>query len=627
MRGARRNRFILWLSLVTVAAGCNRGPRGPRNPGDEWLKTIAVDGNRSFKDKELVNGLALRRSQKRGTPPDPYLIQVDEDRIRGQYLRHGYLGVDVRSRVERQGDATTVVYSVEEGRRARTRVVITGLPDDPALPVSRVRAALPLADGAPFDYEVYDTAKEQLKAVVEDAGYPHVVMTATVIADRANDVAVVTLDYAPGPKSTFGPIQITGVDGELREAVEERLQFRTGQPYSLTAITTTQRQLYAMNRFSTVRVQPEKNGSPVVAVTVDVAESARREIKLGGGFGMDPASYEVRARTGYSITGWPTQMDTVTFDLRPAYALLRDGSDYEPRVRALAKYQRQDLLWTYGRGEIEAAYNYIAYEAYTAYGPRAQLGYSTPVWTDRFHLRAGWGITREDFRNLHPLIDADTAMRIGIDDTAQTAAFQQSLIVDLRDHPIEPRLGAYAEVRVSEGTRYAGGDYEFVEVVPELRGFVPAGPVTLASRLRAGAVFGELSPTERLFSGGASRHRGFAERKLAPSVFGTVDDRMRSIPYGGGGLLEAGLEARIPITTIKEMPVGGVVFLDGGDVRERLLDLEPANLHWAAGVGLRIHTIVGPVRADLGYRLNRKGPAEPDPNSSFAFHLSLGEAF
>ena len=628
MFAALRNHFIPVLGMVLLVAGCNRGPKGPRNPGDEWLKDIDVRGNESFKEKKLVTGLALHRTQQRGLPPDPYLIQVDRERIRGEYLRNGYLGVDVRSRVERQGDATTVIYEVEEGERARTRVVITGLPDDPELPVSLVREVLPLQDGGPFNYEVYDEAKEQLKAVVENAGYAHVKLDATVIADRANEVAIVQLAYDAGPKSTFGEITVTGVDGRLRQAVEERLQFQPGQTYSLNAITSTQRALYGLSRFSTVRVQPEKvDGDPKVAVTVDVSEGARREIKLGGGFGMDPASFEIRGRAGYSITGWPYPMDTVSVDLRPAYAMLRDGSNYEPRIRALAKYTRQDLFWTYGKGEIEGGYNYIAYEAYTAYGPRASIGFSTPVFTDKLQLRVGWGITSEDFRNLHPLIDEATAMMIGLDETARSASYQQSLILDLRDNPIEPRLGAYAEVRVGEGTKYAGSEFDYLMLVPEVRGYVPVGPVTLASRVRAGGIFGDLSPTDRLFSGGASRHRGFSERKLAPSVVGIVDDDLRSIPYGGGALVEASIEARIPITEIKEMPLGGVVFLDGGDVREELDEIEVGNLHWAAGVGLRLHTIVGPVRADFGYRLNRKGAMEPDPNSSFAFHLSLGEAF
>jgi outer membrane translocation and assembly module TamA len=38
-------------------------------------------------------------------------------------------------------------------------------------------------------------------------------------------------------------------------------------------------------------------------------------------------------------------------------------------------------------------------------------------------------------------------------------------------------------------------------------------------------------------------------------------------------------------------------------------------------------TVVGPVRFDVGYRLNRTGPTEPSPGSHFAYHLTIGEAF
>ena len=139
-----------------------------------------------------------------------------------------------------------------------------------------------------------------------------------------------------------------------------------------------------------------------------------------------------------------------------------------------------------------------------------------------------------------------------------------------------------------------------------------------------GAIYGDLPISERLFSGGASNHRGFGERQLAPFV---VEADGTEIPYGGAALFETGLEARVRLTKVKKMPLSGVLFLDGGDVASRVSELRLDNLHWAVGLGVRLHTIVGPVRADVGYRLNRYGAMDPDPGSRFAFHLSLGEAF
>jgi translocation and assembly module TamA len=617
-------RLVVLLGLTL--AGCGGSPKHPR--GDEYVKAIRVEGNQKLKSKHLVAGLALKRAQKRGRSPDPYLVEVDADRIRGEYLRKGYLGIDVRSRVERDGDASTVIYTVEEGVRAKTKVVVNGIPEDPDLPIEKVRAALPLEDGQPFDYAVYELAKEPLMAVVEDAGYAHAKLDATVYADRANHEAIVQLDYNLGPKCTFGAVEITGVDGDLADAVRGRLQFSPGDRYSTRAITATQRALYALGRFSTVQVQPEQSdANPVVKVSVAVTEGARREVKLGAGFGIDPTAYEVRGRAGYQITGWPFAMDTVTLETRPAYARLRDGSGYQPRIRALARLERQDLLWTYSKGEVEGGYDYIAVEAYTAYGPRARLGFSTPVLTQKLQLRVGWMFQQAGFRQISPLIDPALQMQLGLDETERIGAYTQTIALDLRDHPIQPRLGAYGELRAIEGTQFAGGAFEYFQLVPEVRGYVPVGRAVLAARVRAGQIFGDVPVTERMFSGGATGHRGFGERKLSPFVAGDVDGSFRVVPYGGAALLETGVEARVPITTWRKMGIGGVAFLDGGDVRETRDEIDLTNLHWAAGIGLRVLTIVGPVRADLGYRLNRTGPMEPAPGSRFAFHLSLGEAF
>src|SRR5665647_2258970 len=95
MFAARRNAFTL---VVATLVGCSKSAPGPRHPGEEYLKSIEVEGNKTLKDKTLVTGLSLRRTQAHGRAPDPYLVSVDEDRIRGDYLRRGFLEVDVRSR-------------------------------------------------------------------------------------------------------------------------------------------------------------------------------------------------------------------------------------------------------------------------------------------------------------------------------------------------------------------------------------------------------------------------------------------------------------------------------------------------------------------------------------------------
>ncbi len=635
------------LLVLGLANACAHAPA--HQPGDEQLKAIKFEGNHQLSDKTLVTGLALHRTEQRGGAPDPYLIQIDADRIRGEYLRKGFLDVDVRSRVDRRGDAATVTYSVEEGPRAVTRVVITGLPPD--VPIAAVRGKLPLRDGQPFDYETYDLAKPLLLGVVQDAGYARAQLDARVIADRADRAAVVDLAYTPGPKCTFGNVEIAGATGELATAVRERLAFHPGQLYSTQAITQTQRNLYGFGRFSTVQVQPDQGTGEVVNVKVAVAEGARHQVQLGGGLGRDTVGYSVHGRAGYSITGWPFALDTSSIELRPEY-VYNTQTGNEPRLRALARLERDDLFWTYTKTDLDAGYNYLTWEAYTSYGPLARIGFETPAGTPRVKLRVGWRLEQNAFRDITTIIDppakaviehpdlidpAAVALKrtLGLDRSERIGAYEQAVVVDLRDKPIEPRLGAYADLRTTEGTRLAGGAFNYFEAIGDVRGFapLPLDGAVLAARARYGGIWGDVPVTERLFSGGAVSQRGFAERQLAPFVHGTTFDASGNptgtpyIPYGGAGLFETSVEARIPITTFRTMPVGIVTFLDGGDVTETPGQLDLGNLNWAVGGGLRLVTAVGPVRFDVGYRLNRTGDGNPDPNQHFAYHLTIGEAF
>ncbi len=613
------------LAVADLALGCAHPP--PRHPGQEYLAAVKFEGNKQVSDEDLREGLALHRLEKSGRAPDPFEVHNDADRLRGQYLRDGFFGIDVASRIERDHDAATVIYKIDEGVRATVRVRILGLPDDPAVTEQRVRAALPLPDGAPFVYKTYDDAKPRLLGVLQDAGYAHAKLDASVEGDLPSHTAMIVLAFQPGPKCRFGNVTIEGATGDLAEAVTDRLHFAPGQVYSTRAIAATQRDLYSMNRFSTVQIGMDPGDGEVVHMHVAVSEGAAHTLTFGGGFGLDPISYEVRGRAGYQIVGWPFPLDTLTLDFRPAYAYLRDGTGYEPRIRALARLERQDLFFTHGTGSIEAGFTYLSYEAFTEYGPEGRLGYEIPLGTRRVKLHLGYLIQRYAFSHPSPLVDPALQMQIHIDQPELLGAYRQSLAIDLRDHPVEPRWGLYAELQVAEGGSFALGSYRYEQVTPELRAYVPIGPVVLAGSARYGAIFGQVPPTQRFYAGGASSNRGFAERMLSPSVTGPVNGSTITVPYGGAGMLDTSIEARFPLLTIRKMPLHGVTFLDGGDVTETPSGIDLGNLNWAAGVGLRLLTIIGPIRADLGYRLNRTGPMDPAPGSRYAFHLSLGEAF
>lgn len=627
-RAPWRASTLVWLAVAACGSAQHPLPKGEQRVAAIELQATE-DTKLTTKRAMVVDGLALERARRNGDPFDQYLLAMDTERVRGFYVRKGYFRAQVTSDLVPEGDAVKVVFKIDEGKRSHlTRVEIGGLPDDPHIKVGDIRSIIKLDDGAWFDYDAFDLAKGELESALGRYGYPKAHLDASVAADQVTDEAIIRLTYRPGPLCTFGQITLEGVDGLLADAARNRYAATPGDRYSSIDLANTRAALYDMQRFSMVRIEPDLHGEgTVVPIHIVVTRSTTHELRLGGGVGMNPTSYEIRGRAGYSITGFPGDLYTTHLELRPALVRMRDTGLWEPRVEAVAALERMDLFRPFLTGTAEVGLQYVTVEAYTSEGPHVQLGLKTPLWGRLIQASASWRLEELWFRHLSPAVSPTVAHELGLDRAQRDGYYEETLIADFRNNQIEPRYGAYGEIRLHEGTIGAGGAYTFFRAIPEVRGYLPLGPIVFGTRARAGAIWGDTPVTERFFAGGANSQRGFGERRLAPFLDTVINGTIVHIPYGGRAMLELSEEARFPIGTLFGLRLGGVAFLDGGDDTEELSQINLAHLHWAAGPGLRVNTLIGAIRLDVAYRLSRYGAGEPEPGSRLAFHLSIGEAF
>jgi translocation and assembly module TamA len=626
-------RILALVGVVVVAIiGCGT-PARVHKPGDEWLSAIQIEGSQAFDRDELVPRLQLNRTLVGGRAVDAYQLSVDTERIRAAYLRRGFFDVKVTPRVEtrqvNRSTAQTVIFKVVEGRRSTTQVEIRGLP--PEVTDAEARGLIKLRDKGPFDYDAFDAAKQPMLTLIQDAGYPGVVIDAAVLADREQGVATVRFEIAPGERATFGPISIGGAEGQLADAIIGRLEFREGDPYSANAISASQRAIYELARFSTVRIEPDRSGGKVVPVKISVTLGTLRELRGGFGAGYDPVTLELRLRGGISVVPRRAPLWTLAADLRPAVTHVHGEpwSNLQPKIRALATATRIDLFRPRVTGELELSADYLTLEAYKTIGPRFRAGISAPLGKPWLVGRVGWLIEYLSFADI--LVNAPERAALNLDREQRRGAFEVTLEAEGRDNIVSPHFGGYASLRAVQGTAYAGSAMTYSQITPDIRGYVPIGDqVVLAGRLRLGLLFGDVPVTERYYSGGASNHRGFPNRRLSPTAPSTVDGRPTQLVVGGTALIETSVELRIPLGDIG-VPFGTQIFLDGGDVVARRQELDPGHLHWATGFGLYVQLGNLKVRGDIGYRLNRTGAGEPDPGNGFlqnlAWHISVGETY
>lgn len=622
---------LLLLGLCALAAaGCaaQPHPRAPATP--PAIGDIKVVGADHVDDDELRAGLGISRAKELGQTFAAYMVALDRQRIQGFYDRRGFFAAAVESEMERTPERVDITFSITEGPRAKlARVDIIGLPPDAGITVAELRAELPIEDGDDFDYDVYDLNRPRLVTALQEVGYATARVSGLVLADRERSEAVLRLTVDPGPVSTFGDITIEGVEGELAESVQARLRFSKGDRYSQQKVEDTRTDLYEYGRFALVRIELKpQDRNPVVPVHITLGVGPPNDLRLGGGVGANSLSYELRAQALYSRTGWPTTLTTTRLEFRPAAVLqrgeLQSGArKVDPRIDAIAGLDRVDLFLPRVRGTVEAAFTYLALEAYTDYGPRFRLGLRAPLFRRIVQGAVGWQLQLLQFIDYGDLSD-EIARDLGIDTPDRLGFYEQSIFIELRDNPILPRRGLYGELRFEEGTVAAGGEFNYVRILPDLRGYWSFGPLTLATRGRLGLILGDVPVTQRFFSGGGNSQRGFAERQLAPFVGNEEGD---SVVIGGAASLELSAELRFPLFHIRTLPIGGVLFTDAADVTETSDQLDPSDLHLASGAGLRALTPIGSVRFDVGVRLNRRGEGEPAQGGRFAYHLSIGEAF
>lgn len=208
-----------------------------------------------------------------------------------------------------------------------------------------------------------------------------------------------------------------------------------------------------------------------------------------------------------------------------------------------------------------------------------------------------------------------------------------------------PTDGYILRVDAEYGADGSGSDFAYSRMLAEASVYedIASGWV-LAGRVRSGlarlidVVEGRaglgLHPQKRFFAGGPNSVRGYGYYRLGPKVLtvdaagvlaeadtatgwpgcppaeinaGTCDatalaaaspDSFEVRPVGGAVVLEASAELRFPLWRDR---LGGAAFVDLGQVWSREQDVDPGDIVFTPGVGVRYFSPVGPIRVDIAY--------------------------
>jgi outer membrane protein assembly factor BamA len=232
-----------------------------------------------------------------------------------------------------------------------------------------------------------------------------------------------------------------------------------------------------------------------------------------------------------------------------------------------------------------------------------------------------------------------------------------TFIQDRRDDPTDAHRGIYNAIDLGYAAKPLGSETTFARLTLRNATFHRIKREwTFARTTQFGVIeriagLPDIPLPERIFSGGASSHRGFPDYQAGPR------DLITGFPLGGKALLMNTLELRFPLIGDN---VSGVLFHDMGNVYTSVSDIslrfrqrDLADFDYgvhAFGFGIRYRTPIGPIRADFALSPNSprfygfigdrdtlltcSAPGSTTPCVSvvqrinvFQFHFSLGQAF
>ena len=636
------------------------------------------------------------------------MVARDATRLTIFYRRSGFFGTRVAPIAEpadpadEEGDVR-VDFQIQRGDSVMLDTLdiegAEGLLDIPA-----ITRTLPLKAGELFDLSDFDASADTVLQALLERGRAYAQVLRQYDADTIQDRASATLVAVPGPLVMVDSIAVIGASSLGRRGALRQMLFKEGDVLKRSLLAQSQRNLYALEliQFASVEIAPDSMIGSVTdtaraTVVVRVSEGPVHVVEAEVGYGTVEC---MRARTRWvsrsfmggarrlALNGSVSKVGIgapLNFGLgRSACQAFEDDPfqdqlDYQLSADLTQPYffdaQNQATLGTHVERQSEP--QIFQRQSHGARFSVTRRLNTTARLTTRDAVTGALEATRG--RTLSSTVVFCLAFQVCTpeDVVASTNArwrnaISGSYVMDRTNRLVDPTDGFLARASGTWATPLLGSELKFLRTLAEAsayrpikEGWVVAGFLRLGNVWRKSLLGGTsnfLPPEERFYAGGAYSVRGFERNGLGPVVYFqeqrmevedgdtiiTVGDTL-AIPLGGTSVVVANAEVRFPSPIFSRL-IRLAAFVDAGAV-DTAATQSFTNLKFTPGIGVRLTTPVGPVRADIAYnpygatsgalytsdprrpneliRINRSHT--PETSGGFfrriRFHLAVGQPF
>jgi len=495
---------------------------------------------------------------------------------------------------------------------------------------------------APFDIHWLQEQRVFLMSHFQKNGYWYVDVQPELLifpVESPNKPAaikiVVRWKVTLGKRVKFGKVVVRGNTKLPFKRIVKELRFKKGDTWSRDKLDLTRKKLKRLDLFKSIQLQPHqlasrKSQKPVILTLID----------------DDPV--EVRLRAGYFLTSKNFMFKQQSTPKVGASVVMKNPTNRADKLALNVDWTRFDKTLTFAyqqpspfnltsaMGQIKGFANkYVqpmqidlcgsAYEA-------AQYGFLFGL-SDEYKEDYHWAfnIGNEWFKTtrVRGNLKLDPAL---INKSVPYFFVEPTLIIDKLDDRVNTKkgtLGFYSlktmlpENRLGEAT---------ARLMLDQSAFYPVyNDIVLAARIRFGYYFkrkfNHIMPSERFYLGGPYSVRGYEKDALPPlgkSI--KIENCQEKVIYtiqGGSSMINGNLELRFPLYK----SFGMVLFQDIGILSQTGLAGFKGPWFPTSGFGLRYKTPIGAFRFDIGWKWKDHKSRESSRDCSYAWYLTLGEAF
>ncbi len=550
--------------------------------------------------KPLASGMA---NQKRtfGQPGVFYPKKVgsDDEIIAKNLKRDGYLNAGIgRWQVKPSDDGYSLNIEIPIEKGVQTKIEEIQFSGNESFSKKQLLKALSVKEGNPLNEPSLINERRKLISFYADNGYPYAIVEQDWTSTE-DGRARITYTIREGSLVRIGQILYLGDMLTSQKAIRSAMNLREGDVFSYRKLLESKLNIRRLGPFSSVDIEPIGLAEKEEIVHLRVQVEERRP------FYIDAA---INYSTRDDLTGSLSFTNINSFGWAKTNSLKLTGGQ---------KLSRGEMLWLDPRflgSSFEMTTNgWVQYEKQPRYA-YTQIGGSMG-WFRRYR-RLGFLFRYELDRNYFIQGDSVAADADSLrDNTLSQISLSSSF--DSRNSFSYPTRGFFTLGRVDIFNEIEGNNANFVRLTWQGENEVSfLKRVTLSTAFRLNRILTIGSnvsvPTNQLlFLGGSDTIRGFGEDSLGPTNAAgeATGSRTRWVWNE---------ELRFRIWK----SISWAFFFDMGSLTNDFSDINWFTIRRSLGMGIRYITPVGPIRADYGFKLDRR-----TGESMGKFNLTFGYVF